>query len=135
MHNIPQYRYIIIYSNSPSLIKNIRAVFSCFSCVRLFAVLCTVACQAPLYTGLSRPEYCSGLPVPSPGDLLHPGMEPGPSALQADSLLSESPRKPKKVNIYLHSFPSLAATNLSLRICLFWTLGVNEIIQYVAFCI
>ena len=52
-------------------------------------------------------------------DLLNPGIESGPPALQADSLLSESPRKPKKGNIYLHNFPSLAATNLSLRIYLF----------------
>ena len=27
--------------------------------------------------GFSRQEYWSGLPYPSPGDLPHPGMEPG----------------------------------------------------------
>ena len=31
----------------------------------------------------------SELPFPSPGDLPDPGIEPGPPALQADSLLSE----------------------------------------------
>ena len=36
-------------------------------------------------------EYWSGLPFPSPGDLPNRGTEPRPSALQADSLLSESP--------------------------------------------
>ena len=41
----------------------------------------------------SRQEYLSGLPFPSPGDLLDPGMEPGSPALQADSLLSEPPGK------------------------------------------
>ena len=35
----------------------------------LFLTPLTVACQAPLSTGFSRPEYWSGLPFPSPGDL------------------------------------------------------------------
>ena len=37
----------------------------------------TVACQAPLSMGFSRQEYWSGLPLPSPGDLTSPGIEPG----------------------------------------------------------
>ena len=45
----------------------------------------TVVCQAPLSMGFSRQEYWSGLPFPSPGDLPHPGIEPGSPALQADS--------------------------------------------------
>ena len=40
---------------------------------------------------LSRQEYWSGLPCPSPGDLPDAGIEPGSPALQADSLASESP--------------------------------------------
>ena len=32
-----------------------------------FAILWTIACQAPLFMGLSQQEYCSGLPFPSPG--------------------------------------------------------------------
>ena len=56
-----------------------------------FATLWTVASQAPLPTGFSRYEYWSGLPFPSPGDLPNSGIEPGSPALQADSLLSESP--------------------------------------------
>ena len=57
---------------------------------QLFAMLWTVACQAPLSTGLSQQEYWSGLPVPTPGHLLDPGIEPASPAalaLQADSLL------------------------------------------------
>ena len=46
--------------------------------------------------GFSRQEYWSGLPVPSPGDLPNPGIEPGSPAFQADSLPSELPGKPKK---------------------------------------
>ena len=34
----------------------------------------TVAHQAPLSMGFSRQEYWSGLPFPSPGDLLNPGL-------------------------------------------------------------
>jgi len=49
---------------------------SCFSRVRLFATLWTVAYQAPLSKGLSRQESWSGLPCPSPGDLPDPGIEP-----------------------------------------------------------
>ena len=62
--------------------------------VRLFATPWTVAHQAPLSMGFSRQEYWSELPFPSPGDLSHPGIEPGPSALQADSLATELPGKP-----------------------------------------
>ena len=48
-----------------------------------------VASQVPLSMELSRQEYWSGLPFPPPGDLPDPGIEPGPPALQADSLPSE----------------------------------------------
>ena len=41
----------------------------------------TVACQAPPPMGFSRQECWSGLPFPSPGDLPHPGIEPGSPAL------------------------------------------------------
>ena len=45
-------------------------------CVRLFATLWTAAYQAPLSVGFSRQEYWSGLLLPPPGDLPHPGTEP-----------------------------------------------------------
>ena len=43
---------------------------------------------------ISRQEYWSGLPFPSPGDLPSPGMEPESPALQADALLPDPPGKP-----------------------------------------
>ena len=56
----------------------------------------TAALQAPLSTEFSRQDYGSGLPFPSPGDLPDPGIEPwSPPALQADSLPSELPEKPR----------------------------------------
>ena len=47
-----------------------------FSRVRLFAMLQTVACQAPLSMGFSRQGYWSGLPCPPPGNLNDPGIQP-----------------------------------------------------------
>ena len=64
-----------------------------FSCVRLFVTPCTVARQAPQSMEFSRPEYWSGLPFLSPGDLPNPGIEPRPPTLQADCLPSEPPGK------------------------------------------
>ena len=46
------------------------------SCVRLFAAPWTVTCQAPLSVEISRQEYWSGLPLPMPGHLPDPGIEP-----------------------------------------------------------
>ena len=46
-----------------------------FSRVLPFAILWTVAFQAPLSVGFSRQEYWSGLPFPTPGDLPNPGIK------------------------------------------------------------
>ena len=53
-----------------------------------------VAHQAPPSMGFSRQEYWSGLPLPSPGDLPDPGIEPRSPALQADALTSAPPGNP-----------------------------------------
>ena len=60
-------------------------------------------CQAPLSTGFPRQEYWSGLPFPSPEDLLDPGIEAGSPALQADALPSEPPGEPTSA----HYFPQI----------------------------
>ena len=57
--------------------------------VQFFATPWTIAHQASLSMGFSKQEYWSGLPLPSPRDLLDPGMEPvspASPALQANSL-------------------------------------------------
>ena len=46
-----------------------------FSIVRLFATPWTIAYQAPPSIGFPRPEYWSGLPFPSPGELPNSGIE------------------------------------------------------------
>ena len=53
-----------------------------------------VAYQASPSMGFSRQEYWSGLPFPSPGDLLDPGFKPRSPVLQADALSFEPPGKP-----------------------------------------
>ena len=45
--------------------------------------------------GFPWQEFWSGLPFPSPGDLLNPGIELVSPALEADALTSEPPGKPK----------------------------------------
>ena len=59
----------------------VRAKVKSLSRVRLFATPRTVAYKAPPSMGFSRQEYWSGLPFPPPGDLSHPGIEPGSPAL------------------------------------------------------
>ena len=51
-------------------------VLSHFSHVQLFAILWTVASQAPLSMGFSRQEYWSELPCPPSGGLPNPGIKP-----------------------------------------------------------
>ena len=52
----------------------------------------------------SRPEYWSGQPFPSPGDLLNLGIEPRSPALQADSLPAEPQGRPKNTVVGTLSF-------------------------------
>ena len=47
----------------------------------------------------SRPEYWSGWPFPSPGDLPNLGIEPRSPSLQVDSLPTEPQRKPKSTGV------------------------------------
>ena len=53
----------------------------------------TAAHQAPLSMGFPRQKYWSGLPFPSPGDLLDPGIEPATPALAGRFFTTEPPGK------------------------------------------
>ena len=82
-------------------------VLSCFSCVRLFATLQTVAHQAPLSTEFFRHEYWSGLPCPSPGYLLDPGVEPAslmPPALAGGLFTASTPWKAIHTHTHIHTY-------------------------------
>ena len=74
-------------------------MLSCFIHVQLFAILWTVACQAPLSMGLYRQEYWSGLPCPPPGDLPNSRIEsvsPASSALTGRFFTTEPRGKPSQ---------------------------------------
>ena len=51
----------------------------------------------------------SGLPCPAPGDLPNSGIKPRSPALQSDSLLSESPEKPREesADTFMNLYPGL----------------------------
>ena len=55
---------------------------------------------------LSKQEYWSGLPFPSPGDLPDPGIEPRSPTLEADALTSEPPGKSFIMKLHLNIFVS-----------------------------
>ena len=61
-----------------------------------FVTQWTVARQAPLSKGFPRREYWSGLPFPSPGDLLDPEVEPASPVLEGRFFTTEPPGKQKK---------------------------------------
>ena len=67
----------------------IQHVLCCFSCVWLFVILWTVACQAPLSMRFPRQQYWSGLPCPLPGDLLDLGIELASPALAGGFFTTE----------------------------------------------
>ena len=71
------------------------------SCVWLFAT--------HGFVEFSRPEYRSGQPFPSPGDLPNPGIEPGSPALQMDSLPTELSGKPL---VWMGKIQRMAKTEL-----------------------
>jgi len=59
----------------------------------------TIAHQVPLSMEFSRQEYWSGLPFPSPGDLLDPGIEPTSPALAGGFFLLLSHQESKILKI------------------------------------
>ena len=62
--------------------------------VRLFVTSWTIQ-----YMEFSRPEYLSGYPFPSPGDLPNPGIKLRSPMLQADSLPAEPQAKLKNTGM------------------------------------
>ena len=53
----------------------------------------------PMSMEFPRPEYWSGQPCPSLGDLPNPGIEPRSTSLQAASSPAESPGKPENTGV------------------------------------
>ena len=57
----------------------------------------TLAHQASLSMGISRQEYWSGLPFPTPGDLPDPGIKPTSPTLAGRFFTTEPAGKPQRV--------------------------------------
>ena len=66
------------------------------SCLTLCDPMDYIACQAPLSKGFSKQEYWSGLPFPSPGEFLDPGITPISPTLAGRIFTAQLPGKPKK---------------------------------------
>ena len=69
-------------------------MLSCFSHVRLFVTVWSIALQSPLCMGFPRQEYFSGLPFPPPRNLPDPGIEPVFPTLAGGFFTTEAPGKP-----------------------------------------
>ena len=67
----------------------------------------TIALQAPLSMGFPRPEYWSGLPFPSPGDLSDPRLEAASPAVAGGFFSIEPSGKPKKIYTFINIFCNL----------------------------
>ena len=93
------------HQKQPSCIQLLSRVW-------LFVTSWTVACQAPLSTGVPRQEYRSGLPFPSPRDLPGPGIKPTSAALQVDSSLPSHGGSPFRD---IHEFVSSYLLEFSLQ--------------------
>ena len=99
---------------------------SLLSRVWFFVTPWTVACQAPLSMGIFLARYWrnTGLPCPPPGDLPNPGIEPRSPTLQANSLSSEPPGKPKLIPGWCQllaphlekQFPHVSSAQFSLSV-------------------
>ena len=85
--------------------------------VRLFAIPWAIAYRASPSMGFSRQEYWSGVPLPSPGDLPDPGIEPWSPALEADALTSEPPGKPKVTLTAVKNFKMHSGSNKAGYFC------------------
>ena len=88
----------------------------------------------------SSQEYWNGFPFPSPGNLPDPGIEPRSSALQADSLPSAPPGKPKTIEYLLTVLwgeTQMRCCNLSEAyiVCLlsFSNIGDGSSVNYIKF--
>ena len=98
------------FQTLPSHNPTVAGTLSCFSRVRLFAMLWTVACQAPLSMAFSRQEHWNELPCLPSGGLSNPGIEPASPALLHRRILPEPPGEPDPPLTGAQTSPLLAHT-------------------------
>ena len=82
-------------------------VYVCiYMCMTLRDPIWTVAHQAPLSKGFSRQEYWSGSPLPPPGDLPIPGIEPTSPMSPGLSGGFSTTATPGKPHVYVYIQPT-----------------------------
>ena len=108
--------YVIIYVLSRLLTIHTESQkmlpicsFHCILKVKVTQSCLTLFNPMDQFMEFSKPEYWSGQPFPSPGDLPNPRIEPRSPALQADSLPAELPANLKNILI---TFKRISITNL-----------------------
>ena len=93
-----------------------------FSRVQLFVTLRTIKSME-----FSRPEYWSGQPFPSPGDLPNPGIKPQSPSLWVDSSLTELAGK--LIRIY-HSLSTHRLMNILRCFCFGTTRNSSSLLAW-----
>ena len=91
-------------------------ILNCFSCVRLFTTLWTVAQQAPLSVEILQARILEWVAMPSSRDLPTPGIKPRSPTLQADSLPPDPPRKPSKNSLICPLYISICHASHSMHL-------------------
>ena len=102
-----------VYTMCPSHRRCLKVKWKSLSYVCLFATPRTIQSME-----FSRPEYWSGKPFPSPGDLPNPGIEPKSSTLQADSLPAEPLMRHNQIYVWTFfrsCFKQTISTKMFLR--------------------
>ena len=64
----------------------------------------------------SKLECCSGLPLPSPGDLLDPGLEPMSPALAGRLFTTEPPRNPVDLSVRINCLDDDVTYRVTYRV-------------------
>ena len=77
----PSWKRRAVWCCCLAYLPGLLLLFSVVDCLTSFVTPWTVVRQAPLTMGFSRQEYCTSLPLASPGNLPDPGIEQGSPAL------------------------------------------------------
>ena len=104
------------WESNKCLERKVKVKVTLLSCVQLFATPWTVAYQAPPPMGFSRQEYWSGLPFPSPGDLLTQGSNLG--LLHCRQMLYRQSQQGSPINTLY--WARLKHNNLSWDLACYW---------------
>ena len=147
---------------SPTQPTHVKPCFKLFACIKTIEQFCSVVMihyphfldgwirhrrmiswpghiahmgRWQLGSGCRIPEYCRGLPFPSPGDLPDSGIEPGSPALQADALPSEPPGKPPTFSkaTQISVLPARPSPIISVILLLSWSQDITHRFQGFSF--